>query len=58
MQIVALPFAIMGFVFGTIAFSYATSATARIERLERRLVDAGVVEEESVATLRSDPESS
>ncbi len=43
----ALPFGMLGFIFGMIAFSYATSATARVDRLEQRLIEAGMLEKES-----------
>ena len=43
----ALPLGMLGFIFGMIAFSYATSATARVDRLEQRLIKAGMLEKES-----------
>jgi hypothetical protein len=46
-QMLALPFGMLGFIFGMIAFSYATSATARVDRLEKRLIEAGMLENES-----------
>ena len=53
MEFVAMPFAIMGFIFGTIAFSHATSASKKIEELEQRLVAAGLLEEEEPAEVES-----
>lgn len=46
-QMLALPLGMLGFIFGMIAFSYATSATARVDRLEQRLIKAGMLEKES-----------
>ena len=44
MDFVALPFGLIGFVFGIIAFNQAASASAKIAKLEERLVEAGVLE--------------
>ena len=44
MDVVALPFGLMGFVFGIIAFNQAASASAKIAKLEERLIEAGVLE--------------
>ena len=45
MSTVAFPFAIVGFTFGMIAFTQVSAASARIKRLEQRLIQAGVLEE-------------
>lgn len=54
MELIALPFALAGFVFATIAFSHATSASAKVDRLEKRLIDSGILDEESASDLLSD----
>lgn len=38
MDVVALPFGLMGFIFGIIAFNQAASASAKIDKLEQRLI--------------------
>ena len=55
MEIFALPFALVGFVFATIAFSQATSASAKVERLEKRMIQGGFLDEESVTDLFPNP---
>lgn len=47
MDIVALPFGLMGFVFGIIAFNSAAAAAAKVDKLEQRLVEAGGIESDS-----------
>ena len=41
-----MPFGLMGFVFGLIAFTQVSVAMKRIERLERRLEHAGLATDE------------
>ena len=41
-----MSFGLMGFIFGINASGSAEAATGKIERLEARLVEAGVVERE------------
>ena len=49
MELFALPLAIAGFVFATIAFSHATSASAKVERLEERMIESGILKEDSAS---------
>ena len=43
MDFVAFPMAMMGFIFGMIAFTQIPTLTKRVESLEQQLRDAGVI---------------
>ena len=43
MDVIAMPFGIMGFIFGILAMSQAAAASAKIEKLKKRLSKAGVL---------------
>lgn len=45
MDVVALPFGLIGFTFGLIAFTNASANSARLKKLEERLVKAGVIKD-------------
>ena len=43
MDVIAMPFGVMGFIFALSAMAQANAASAQLKDLERRLADAGVV---------------